>query len=257
VLQKKHNAKTSDETIEQRYGSADLTGIHYMDTVCLHHQSGGKNITGSCIDEFDFMAISRAVGLNAGIDGILGLGPNYSNGPSFLMAMYEDEVIDEAIISFSLGYNNGGSIQQESYMMFGGTNHSQYAGKLLEFPIVTDKWWALEFRAFYYDKRLFKSFDPFPKHSEITDLGNSAFAVVDTGTSMMAVPQKFFERLETLWKRSARRASDISCVQGLCVGGHSCDEFYKVLGNITIQLGKTDFILKPEAYLLNGADLDP
>jgi hypothetical protein len=81
-----------------------------MDTVCLHSQNGGKNISGSCIDEFDFMAIDRAVGLNPGIDGILGLGPNHNNGPSYLMAMYEEEVIDEAIISFSLGYNNGGSI---------------------------------------------------------------------------------------------------------------------------------------------------
>jgi hypothetical protein len=56
------------------------------------------------------MAIDNAVGLNSGIDGILGLGPNYNIGPSYLMAMYEEEVIDDAIISFSLGYNNGGSI---------------------------------------------------------------------------------------------------------------------------------------------------
>ena len=68
------------------------------------------------------MAINNAVGLNSGIDGILGLGPNYNIGPSYLMAMYEEEVIDDAIISFSLGYNNGGSIQQDSYMMFGGLN---------------------------------------------------------------------------------------------------------------------------------------
>lgn len=57
------------------------------------------------------MAINKAVGLNIGIDGILGLGPNYNNGPSYLMALYDEEVIDEAIVSFSLGYNNGDTIQ--------------------------------------------------------------------------------------------------------------------------------------------------
>lgn len=111
VKQKKYNAATDNEPIEQRYGSADLSGVRYIDTVCLHSQNGGKNLTGSCIDDFDFMAITRASGLNPGIDGILGLGPNYNNGPSYLMAMYEEEVIDEAIVSFSLGYSNGGSKQ--------------------------------------------------------------------------------------------------------------------------------------------------
>jgi hypothetical protein len=191
------------------------------------------------------MAITRAVGLNAGIDGILGLGPNYNNGPSYLMAMYEEEVIDEAIVSFSLGYSNGGSIQQDSYMMFGGVNKTQFVGKMYDFPLVTDKWWALEFRAFYYDNKLFKSFDPFPKNQDISDMGNSAFAVVDTGTSMMAVPEGFFQRLEQRWKSSVPNPADVSCIQGLCVGGHSCEYFYDKLGNITVQLGNEDFSMMP------------
>ena len=105
------------------------------------------------------MAIKSAIGLNPGIDGILGLGPNFNSGPSFLMAMVEEEAIDEAIVSFSLGYNNGIETTQDSYMMFGGLNKTQYVGKMYEFPLVTDKWWALEFRKFYYDDTLFKEFD--------------------------------------------------------------------------------------------------
>ena len=150
------------------------------------------------------MAIQSATGLNPGIDGILGLGPNFNNGPSFLMAMVEESAIDEAIVSFSLGYNNGGDVQQESYMMFGGLNKTQFVGKMYEFPLVTDKWWALEFRRFYYDNRLFKEYDQFKKHQDISDMGNSAFAVVDTGTSMMAVPEQFFTKLEAKWKRSVK-----------------------------------------------------
>jgi hypothetical protein len=43
-------------------------------------------------------------------------------------------------------------------------------------------------------------------------MGNSAFAVVDTGTSMMAVPEKFFQRLEQRWKRSVPNPADVSCI---------------------------------------------
>ena len=128
---------------------------------------------------------------------------------------------------------------------------------MYDFPLVTDKWWALEFRAFYYDDKLFKSFDPYPKNKDISEMGNSAFAVVDTGTSMMAVPEGFFSRLEQRWKSSVPNPADVSCIQGLCVGGHSCEYFYDKLGNITVQLGNEDFAMMPQGYLLDGADLDP
>ena len=52
------------------------------------------------------MAISEQLGLNPGIDGILGLGPNYTDGPSYVMGLKNSSLIDEAIISFSLGYND-------------------------------------------------------------------------------------------------------------------------------------------------------
>lgn len=108
--QLKHNATTNGQEIEQKYGSADLTGIHYIDSICLDKKPRDSKDTTGCIHEFDFMAITKAVGLNAGIDGILGLGPNFNNGPSYLMALYEEEVVDEAIVSFSLGYTNGDKI---------------------------------------------------------------------------------------------------------------------------------------------------
>ena len=60
-----------------------------------------------CVDEFPFMAISEEKGLNEGIDGILGLGPNHQNGPSLLLAMRYQDKINKTIVSFSLGYNNG------------------------------------------------------------------------------------------------------------------------------------------------------
>jgi hypothetical protein len=52
-----------------------------------------------------FMAISSQTGLNAGLDGILGLGPNREQGPSFVWSLQESGVIPKAEVSFNLGYN--------------------------------------------------------------------------------------------------------------------------------------------------------
>jgi len=57
------------------------------------------------------MAITEEHGLNAGIDGILGLGPSLDNGPSYMHNAYQEGLIDRALLSFSLGYNNGQDIQ--------------------------------------------------------------------------------------------------------------------------------------------------
>ena len=57
------------------------------------------------------MAIASEVGLNEGIDGILGLGPNPYNGPSYLWALKYNEKINNTIVSFSLGYNNMNDIK--------------------------------------------------------------------------------------------------------------------------------------------------
>jgi hypothetical protein len=67
------------------------------------------------------MAISKEIGLNEGIQGILGLGPNRNNGPSFVWALQENGLITEAVLSFSLGHSSG-PFKDPSYMMFGGVN---------------------------------------------------------------------------------------------------------------------------------------
>ena len=56
------------------------------------------------------MAITEESGLNKGIDGILGLGPSTENGPSFMHHAYQKGLIDRALLSFSLGYNNGADV---------------------------------------------------------------------------------------------------------------------------------------------------
>jgi hypothetical protein len=54
-----------------------------------------------------------------------------------------NQKINKTIVSFSLGYNNGDLLKQNSYMIFGGINASQIHGDLKEFKLVNNKWWAL------------------------------------------------------------------------------------------------------------------
>lgn len=68
----------------QRYGSADLTGTLYNDTVCLNNITKDSNVSSSlseraesdiCVDNFRFIAITKSTGLSPAIHGILGLTP--------------------------------------------------------------------------------------------------------------------------------------------------------------------------------------
>ena len=137
-----------------------------------------------CIDNFDFMAISQQTGLNGQISGILGLGANLKDGPSFVESLTKSGLIEKAILSFSLGYK-GPNFEIPSYMIFGGTNSSQYVGDLHSFPLKTNTWWALDMREFSYNGISMASFSPSDK----------AIAVIDTGTSLASIPSSIHKRL--------------------------------------------------------------
>lgn len=68
-------------------------------------------------------------------------------------------------------------------MMFGGYNESQFVGNMYEFPLITDKWWALDFRKLWYNSEVFVEY-----FNSFENDANTALAIVDTGTSMMAMP---------------------------------------------------------------------
>ena len=91
-------------------------------------------------------------------------------------------------------------------MMFGGYNESQFVGDMYQFPIVTDKWWALDFTCLTYDREVFKEYHTTFEHDQ-----NTAFAVVDTGTSMMAMPMKYFEKLQKRWTSQIGNSTDFKC----------------------------------------------
>ena len=63
-------------------------------------------------------------------------------------------------------------------MIFGGYDESQFVGNLSWHKIVNDNWWALDLREIKYGNTIV---DQFSKY-------DMAFAVIDTGTSLITLP---------------------------------------------------------------------
>lgn len=66
-------------------------------------------------------------------------------------------------------------------MIFGGINYTQFVGDLHQFKIVNDKWWSVSYQGLIYDDTVIDYFNE-----------DQAIGVIDTGTSMMAVPHKYY-----------------------------------------------------------------
>lgn len=86
---------------------------------------------------------------------------------------------------------------------------------------------------------------------------DQSIAVVDTGTSMMAIPLEDYNLLIAKWEKEITSANEFVCQMGLCVGGFQCSHFEKILSNISLVIENEVFEIMPKGYLLNGQDLDP
>jgi hypothetical protein len=107
-----------------------------------------------CIENFNFMAITEDAGttkLNEEIDGILGLGAEAATGPNFMESLKASGKIDEAMVSFELGfYNKNPKLASPSSVTFGGYDSSKFDTALNWFNLKTNNWWALDIRKFSY-----------------------------------------------------------------------------------------------------------
>ena len=97
--------QVGEEISSRIYGSAQLEGIEYTDTVCF--------MLTTCVANFEFFAIYNQTGIKEPIDGILGLARDkwfYQSqaidenlrgiGPLFLLALHEKSYINEKTFSF-------------------------------------------------------------------------------------------------------------------------------------------------------------
>ena len=106
-------------------------------------------------------------------------------------------------------------------MLFGGINRSQYVGELVNFSISTDNWWAPSLNGFHYGNNVLNLFNDY-----------QAYAVVDTGTSMLCLPKVYFGLLMARWRASLPPSMPLDCSLGVCITPTHCDKVEGVVSSI-------------------------
>jgi len=167
--------KANGTSFEIRYGSGSLSGFVSQDTVTIGDLE---------IKQQDFAEATNEPGLAFAFgrfDGILGLGYDTISVNRIVPPFYnliKQGSLDEPVFAFYLGNTNEG---QESEAIFGGVNKEHYEGKLIKLPVR---------RKAYWEVRL----DAISLGDETAELENTG-AIVDTGTSLIALPSTLAELL--------------------------------------------------------------
>ena len=73
---------------------------------------------------------------------------------------------------------------------------------------------------------------------------------------MLTVPVDDFNDLAARWKKDIR-GDDFNCFDGLCLGDRECTFYAQQLSNLSFTIEDQVLSLSPQAYLIDGIDLDP
>jgi hypothetical protein len=100
----------------------------------------------------------------------------------------------------------------------------------LTFPLKTNRWWALDLKEFSYTGYNIAEFIP----------SDNAIAIIDTGTSLCAIPAKIHTKMEKIW--TSEIGSDLfGCSKGICISGTDCKSTAKKMSPISIVIDLHQF----------------
>jgi len=167
--------KANGTAFEIRYGSGELSGFVSNDVVTI----GDIEMKGQ-----DFAEATSEPGLAFAFgrfDGIMGLGYDTISVNKIVPPIYNminNKLIDEPVFAFYLGDTKDGS---ESEVVFGGVDKAHYTGDITYLPVRRKAYWEVDFDAITFGK-------------ETAPLDNTG-AILDTGTSLIALPSTMAELL--------------------------------------------------------------
>lgn len=158
-----------------RYGSGEVAGFISEDTLRIGDLKIKHQLFGEATSE---PGLAFAFGR---FDGILGLGYDsiaVNHIPPPFYNMIDQKLIDEPVFAFYLGSTDDGT---ESEATFGGVDKSHYSGKLTKIPLRRKAYWEVNLDAITFGK-------------DTAELDNTG-AILDTGTSLIALPSTLAELL--------------------------------------------------------------
>lgn len=158
-----------------RYGSGEVSGYISQDTLTIGDLKVKNQLFGETTNE---PGLAFAFGR---FDGILGLGYDtisVNHIPPPFYNMIDQGLLDEPVFSFYLGDT---SKSTESVATFGGVDKSFYEGKMVKLPLRRKAYWEVNLDAITFGK-------------ETADMEGTG-AILDTGTSLIAMPTDYAELL--------------------------------------------------------------
>ncbi|KAI6880185.1 Vacuolar protease, partial [Hortaea werneckii] len=201
-------------------GSGELEGYVSQDTV----QIGDLKIKDQLFAEATSEpGLAFAFGR---FDGIMGLGYDtisVNHLPPPFYNMIDQGLLDEPVFAFYLGDTNDGD---ESEAIFGGVNKEHYTGEMTKIPLRRKAYWEVDLDAITFGDQT----------AEIDSTG----AILDTGTSLIALPSTLAELLnkEIGAKKSFNGQYTVECEKR--------DE----LPDLTFTLSGYNFTIGPHDYIL-------
>ncbi|KAF2273912.1 aspartyl proteinase [Westerdykella ornata] len=167
--------KKNGSSFEIRYGSGSLSGYVSQDIF---------RIGDLTVKHQDFAEATSEPGLAFAFgrfDGIMGLGYDTISVNGIVPPFYnmlDQGLLDEPRFAFYLGDTNSG---EESEATFGGINEDHFKGKLTKIPLRRKAYWEVDLDAITFGGNT----------AELEDTG----AILDTGTSLIALPSTLAELL--------------------------------------------------------------
>ena len=163
--------------------------------------------------------------LNTPFNGLMGMGfqeLSTTNTVTPLMNLVSQELIPEAVFAFKLnpqGLSSGGQIT------LGGTDGNDYEGPINWLKVIGTIYWEVGLDSVVYGNQVV--------------VGGSAHAVIDSGTSLIAVPSDTAEYLNSMLGGQATSS-------GLYVV-----ECHRQSPNVDLIMGGHAFTLTSKEYILN------
>jgi len=168
--------KKNGSSFEIRYGSGSLSGYVSQDTVTIGDLKIKDQIFAEATSE---PGLAFAFGR---FDGILGLGYDTISVNKIVPPFYSlvnQKLIDSPVFAFYLNDQNDSG--QESEVVFGGVDASHYTGPLVKLPLRRKAYWEVSLDSITFGDAT----------AEIENTG----AILDTGTSLIALPSTLAELL--------------------------------------------------------------
>ncbi|XP_070274721.1 gastricsin [Myotis yumanensis] len=225
---------TNGQTFSLQYGSGSLTGFFGYDTMTV------QNIQ---VPNQEFGLSETEPGNNfvyAQFDGIMGMAyPALSEGgaTTALQGMLQEGALTSPVFSFYLSNQQGS--QDGGAVIFGGVDSSLYQGQIYWAPVTQELYWQIGIEEFLIDGQA----------SGWCSQGCQA--IVDTGTSLLTVPQQY---LSALLQATGAQEDQYGQFVVNCNSIQNLPTFTFIINGVQFPLPPSSYILNDNGYCTVGVE---